>query len=709
MHSKIKIILYLLGGIIAIALGSLLLSGIRVLADIAGYIDPTYVPVVFWTLTIAGCGLLGYAALTLFIFPKPLLLPEDPSEEQIQEYRKAYVDRLQRNPFLKSQKVSCKTEQEIENSIAALETEANRLIDESAKRVFIGTATAQNGRLDTLIVFALITHLIYKITKLYAQRPHVNDLITLYKNVAATAFFAGAMEDIVVEEYTQQIVGPLVATSVIGSIPGAQAVASVVTSSILDGSMNSLLTMRCGIIARNYMSIYTDKDLMSRKELRRSATREAAAMFMRTSGDTIATVAQLLISGASKTVKRGMTRAWDAVRNIGPSSKNDCVEEDHSTASDKSEKKTRLHSARKGVTQMASSATKGVAKAASSTTEGVAKAASSATKGVSNTAGKIAYGAATTGKTISTVSKNAASGVASGVTTVTTSATKGVTKVASSARKGVAKAASSTTEGVAKAASSATKGVSNIAEKIAYGAATTGKTISTVSKNAASGVASGVTTATTSATRGVTKVASSARKGGAKAASSTAEGGAKAASSATKGVSNTAEKIAYGAATTGKTISTVSKNAASGVASGVTTATTSATKGVTQMASSATKGGAKAASSPTEGGANAESSTTEGVANAAFSATEGVTKVASTAAKGGAAAAANGISSAASSTTAGVHTVGKKTAYVVSKTDASVKRGIKKSGKKIFSAASKAKKVLKKPFLRKKKQETEAQ
>lgn len=466
MHSKTKIILYLLSGVIAIALGSLLLSGIRVLADIAGYIDPTYVPVVFWTFTIAGCGLLGYTALTLFIFPKPLLLPEDPSEEQIQEYRRAYVDRLQRNPFLKSQKISCKTEQEIENSITALEAEANRLIDESAKRVFIGTATAQNGRLDTLIVFALITHLIYKITKLYAQRPHVNDLITLYKNVAATAFFAGAMEDIVVEEYTQQIVGPLVATSVMGSIPGAQAVASVVTSSILDGSMNSLLTMRCGIIARNYMSIYTDKDLMSRKELRRSATREAAAMFMRTSGDTIATVAQLLISGASKTVKRGMARAWDAVRNIGPSSKNGSVEEDNSTVSDKSEKKTVLHSARKGV----------------------AKAASSATQGVSDTAGKIASGAATTGKTISTVSKNAASGVASGVTTVTTSATKGVTKVASSATKGVAKAASSTTEGVAKATSSATNGVTKIASTATKGATAAANGISSAASSTTAGV-----------------------------------------------------------------------------------------------------------------------------------------------------------------------------------------------------------------------------
>lgn len=521
MHSKIKIILYLLGGIIAIALGSLLLSGIRVLADIAGYIDPTYVPVVFWTLTVAGCGLLGYTALTLFIFPKPLLLPDDPSEGHIQEYRKAYVDRLQRNPFLKSQKIPCKTEQEIEDSITALETEANRLIDESAKRVFIGTATAQNGRLDTLIVFALITHLIYKITKLYAQRPHVNDLVTLYKNVAATAFFAGAMEDIVVEEYTQQIVGPLVATSVMGSIPGAQAVASVVTSSILDGSMNSLLTMRCGIIARNYMSIYTDKDLMSRKELRRSATREAAAMFMRTSGDTIATVAQLLISGASKTVKRGMARAWDAVRNIGSSSKNDSIEENDITTNTTCEEQTELHSARKGV---------------------------------AGTAEKIASGAAATGKTISTASKNAASGVASGVTTVTTSATKGVTKVASSATKGVAKAASSTTEGMTKIASTTSKGVTAAAKCAGKGIYATANTVS-------DGI-SGVANAASSAASTASSVTSSASSAASNATNTIGSAASSAVSTATDGL-KTAASAATSATANG--VSTVTSSTAAGV------------------------------------------------------------------------------------------------------------------------------------------------
>lgn len=478
MHSKIKIILIILCGVISIALGSLLLSGIRAIADIFAYIDPAYVPFVFWSLTVLGLGLLGYAGLSLFVFPKPLIIPQDPTEDQIQEYRRAYVERLQRNPFLKTQLAPCKTEQEIKDGIAALETEANRLIEETSKRVFIGTATAQNGKLDTLIVFALITHLIYKITKLYAQRPHMSDLVTLYKNVAATAFFAGAIEDIVVEEYTQQIVGPLVATSVMGSVPGAQAVASVVTASILDGSMNSLLTIRCGIIARDFMSIYTDDDVLSKKEIRKSATREAAAMFMRTSGDTISTVAQLLISGASKTVKRSMAKAWDAVRNIGSSSKSSAdenTEECRDTSEPTKEKKLILRSARECV---------------------------------SNTTDKIVSGASSTGKTITQASKSAACGVATGVTTVTSTAARGVTAAASTATKGVSTAAGCAGKGISATANTVTGGISIVAS--AASSATSG--ISSAASSTASGLqsvgkktASAVTSADATVKRGVKK------------------------------------------------------------------------------------------------------------------------------------------------------------------------------------------------------------
>ncbi|SHI49112.1 DUF697 domain-containing protein [Halodesulfovibrio aestuarii] len=459
MHSKIKIILFIFCAIISIAFASLLLSGIRTIADVVAYINPAYVSVVFWSLSTLCFGVLTYFGLSLFVFPKPLIIPQDPTEEQIQEYRHAYIDRLQQNLFLKNQRCSCKTEQEIEDSITALKTEANRLIEETSKRVFVGTATAQNGKLDTLIVFALITHLIYKITKLYAQRPHMGDLISLYKNVAATAFFAGAIEDIVVEEYTQQIVGPLVATSVMGSIPGAQAVASVVTASILDGSMNALLTMRCGIIARNYMSIYTDKDLLSKKEQRRSATREAAAMFMRTSGDTISTVAQSLISGASKTVKRSMAKAWDAVRGIASSSQSD------------------LDSATKNCSDSTSEPIKGKKEKLRTTRERV-----------SGTTEKVMTGASNAGKVLKQTSRSAVGSVASGVVTATSAATKGVSVAATTATKGAAAAAEGAGKGLSATATTVTGGISSVASAASSVASSATNGVSVAASSTVNGI-----------------------------------------------------------------------------------------------------------------------------------------------------------------------------------------------------------------------------
>ncbi|WP_066854940.1 DUF697 domain-containing protein [Halodesulfovibrio spirochaetisodalis] len=490
MQSKLKLLLILLSGVICIALGSLLLSGIRTIADLSAYIDPAYVPVVFWTLTISGAALLGYSALTMFVFPKPLLLPDNPTEEQLKEYRNAYIDRLRRNPYLKSQQVTCSTEQEITDAIEILEAEANRLIEDTSKRVFIGTATAQNGRLDTLIVFALITHLIYKVTKLYAQRPHMNDLITLYKNVAGTAFFAGALEDIVVEEYTQQIVAPLVATSAVGSIPGAQAVAGVITSSILDGSMNSLLTMRCGIIARNYMSLYSDADLQSQKELRKSATREAAAMFMRTSGDTIATVAQLLIAGASKTVKRSMAKAWDAVRSIAPSGKKGSTAEPEN----KTESAERVESADTPNDSIKKERFKAARECVSDTTE------------------KIVAGASATGKTISQASKDAATGVASGVSSAAATAGKGVAAAASGATKGV----NATAKGMAAAANATGKGISATAASVSSGISTAASAATSVAGSASNGLSSAVSGVTDSINTSAAAAASTIQTAGKK-------------------------------------------------------------------------------------------------------------------------------------------------------------------------------------------------
>jgi len=443
MHLKIKFILILLGCILTAALGSLLLSGIGTVANLFIYIKDSYVTIAFWVLTSLCVIAVMYVCCSIFVLQKPLLLPESASKDEVTAYSELFVIRLKKNSFLKGHGFTCETKQEIHDATIALEAEANRLIEETSKRVFVGTATSQNGRLDTLIVFALITHLVYRITKLYAQRPHMRDLCTLYKNVAATAFFAGAVEDIVVEEYTQQIIAPIVATSALGAIPGAQSVASVVTTSILDGSMNALLTMRCGIITRNYVAAHVHPEIDGRKELRRAATKEAAAMFVRTSGDTIATVAQLLVSSASKTVKRSMVKALQAVRSIAPTG--------------------RLCAAAGGDEEIPSEAPQDEKREFLERAKGK----------VADTTVKVVSGVSHTGQKITSVSKKAASNVSSGVSFATKKTSQGISAAANSAGNGISSAASAANSAVSSAATTISSTTSKATSGINSAATTT--------------------------------------------------------------------------------------------------------------------------------------------------------------------------------------------------------------------------------------------
>ena len=128
-------------------------------------------------------------------------------------------------------------------------------------------------------------------------------------NIAVTSFLAGSIEEFGIEEYVHELMGPLVAGSALGAMPGAEAVAGTVTSSILSGSTNALLAMRCGIVARNYMSL----DLNAKGAMRRSATLEAAGMFMSISGETVTQVTRLLVKGSSGAVKNGAKKAFKSV------------------------------------------------------------------------------------------------------------------------------------------------------------------------------------------------------------------------------------------------------------------------------------------------------------------------------------------------------------------------------------------------------------
>ena len=279
------------------------------LAEFSGRIRPQFEPFVFWGLLLPTAATLGWWLLIALMRPKPIMVHANPTEEELAGFRQLLVKRLSRNKILKDNGVAVNDESGLDMGLLVLRDRADEEIRSTAKRVFIGTAVSQNGRLDALVVLFLITRLVWRISKLYEQRPHHRELINLYANIAATAFLAGSLDEFGIEDTIHELIGPLMAGSALGAVPGAEAVAGTITASILTGSTNALLAMRCGIVARNYMSL----DLNTKGQMRRSATLEAAKMFMTISGGTVTKVTRLLVKSSSSAARKNAKRVARSV------------------------------------------------------------------------------------------------------------------------------------------------------------------------------------------------------------------------------------------------------------------------------------------------------------------------------------------------------------------------------------------------------------
>jgi len=168
------------------------------------------------------------------------------------------------------------TREEVEAALAELGQKADAITKESASIIFLTTAISQNGRLDGLVVLLAQTRMVWRIARVYYQRPTLRDLINLYANVAATAFVAAQLEDIDVEEQIEPVIESI-AGAAVGAVPGMTAVATILSSSILTGSTNAFLTLRVGIIARQYCGSLVRPE---KRLLRRMAAAEAARMLL---------------------------------------------------------------------------------------------------------------------------------------------------------------------------------------------------------------------------------------------------------------------------------------------------------------------------------------------------------------------------------------------------------------------------------------------
>jgi hypothetical protein len=148
-----------------------------------------------------------------------------------------------------------------------IKKEINQLIIKNAKTVLVSTALSQNGNLDMLSTLTINVKMIKEIVTMAGFRPSYPNLGKLSLNVLITSIVAEGIEDLEINELLPSKVGETMT-----DLPFLK----TISSSVLGGISNALLTCRVGVVTRSYL--FRDNQLLTRSEIRRMAYLEAVKM-----------------------------------------------------------------------------------------------------------------------------------------------------------------------------------------------------------------------------------------------------------------------------------------------------------------------------------------------------------------------------------------------------------------------------------------------
>ena len=265
MPKTVKKIVLVVAAFIVVVFAVFLFNQTTQIVQSARAVNIVFGDGVLWGLIFTYCILLTTPLVLWFRLPKRMLPPE--ATEGTAAYDRFLADfkkRLSRHPRLRGHALNSTTD--IEAALQKLDKHADDVVTSTASAVFLSTAVLQSGRLDVLVVFAAQTRLIWQVAHVYYQRPSLRDFVQLYANVASTALIAAGIEDIDVDVLVGTIFG-----STVAAIPGMHLLAS----SILSGSANAFLTLRVGMITKEYCRCTVR---VEKAGLRRAATVKAAKL-----------------------------------------------------------------------------------------------------------------------------------------------------------------------------------------------------------------------------------------------------------------------------------------------------------------------------------------------------------------------------------------------------------------------------------------------
>ncbi len=274
MKKSLKTFALLGSGFIILSCTLVVINQTAGVVQLAKEVHPAFGTATLWGLLTVYAGVIGVPVVMIMRMPKPLVPPASETGPEFDEHLKRLRERLASNPRLHLETVGPVDRQKVEDAIRALDAEADLLIKQMATTVFLTTAVSQSGRLDALLVLSAQSRMVFKVAQLYYQRPSLRDLTHLYANVAATSLLAGELDDLELHQMIQPVVAGTVG-AVGGAIPGFQVFTTILVNSLLSGSTNAFLTLRIGMVAKEYCGSLVAEP---RSHMRRAATAQAARL-----------------------------------------------------------------------------------------------------------------------------------------------------------------------------------------------------------------------------------------------------------------------------------------------------------------------------------------------------------------------------------------------------------------------------------------------
>ncbi|MBO4335210.1 MAG: hypothetical protein J5846_05185 [Desulfovibrio sp.] len=247
-------------------------------------------------------GLVGLEAFAIYalyrsLFGRPsrLVLKTTATPEEREAFTREMRKRLARNPHILKANFDERDEDFLNKAMAHLDALADAEIRANGKKVFLGTALSQNGRLDALIVFFSLCRMVWRISAIYNQRPTAQEILSVCSTVSSSTFVAFSIEALdipqTITETMNELVPSVAPAMAASSVPFLGSAIHVFTQSLIDGAANCLLAVRAGVITRRAYRFAMNG---GEESLRRSCVKETAAMMVDISQEAVSCVVATL-------------------------------------------------------------------------------------------------------------------------------------------------------------------------------------------------------------------------------------------------------------------------------------------------------------------------------------------------------------------------------------------------------------------------------